>query len=95
MNPKKKTIKRRVYTKERDQDIESRLTALTVDMDYVKSQVSNHIPTALARLQTSVTAIETRMTSIDAIAKFLSLVMKVAIAIGTLVFTTKKFFEKP
>jgi hypothetical protein len=41
--------------------LEHRLTTLEKDVEYIKRQVDNHIPTALAELQKSVDGMSTRL----------------------------------
>lgn len=91
---KKRSAPRARPLKETAVVVESRLTELETKMDFVSAQVSNHIPTSIAELKASLESIERKMGDVDAISRFVSVIMRGAVAVGTLVWAGVQIFDR-
>ncbi len=85
---KKQTV-RKTSQKNRDEDVESRLTALETDMGYVREQVENHIPTTLAEHGVILESIQRKLGDRDAVSKFISMCFKFVGALAGVVWSIK------
>lgn len=73
-------------------DTESRLTRLETDMSYVRQQVENHIPTALAEQRTILESIQRKVGDVDAISRFLSMILKAIGVVAGTVWSIKQLW---
>lgn len=80
--------------------IESELSDVKEDVASIKASVSNHIPSALADLKTSIQTLrgkikplETRALKIKGVSEFLSIIVKVMLILGTLIWTSLEIIK--
>jgi len=86
--------KRKAKVEDLHLDIEARLTKLESAVDYVKLQVENHIPTELSEHRVLLESISRRMGDMDAVSRFLSIVVKSVAAMATLVWSLKNILPQ-
>ena len=76
----------------RPNSVGSRLTRLETEMEYIKEQVSNHIPTELGQQRKILENINRKLGDIDAVSRFLSVCLKGVGIIGGAIWSIKKIW---